>query len=350
MATLGTLVVSFFRNHLAGEKGLSGNSVGSYSDCIRLLLEFSCKALGTTIDKLALDRISDTVILDFLDHLENERGNTPATRNQRLAAIKTFYRFIARSEVSLLQTCERVCAICGKKTAEKLFTTLETDEVAALLAAPDADTLDGARDAVALNLFYTTGARVQELVGLDLADLRLDRLGQARLTGKGKKDRIVPLCEETVRAIDRYLQLRAAEGIDSDALLLNARGRRITRFGMNYLIDANVSRAAATCPSLKNKHVTAHTFRHTTALHLIQAGEDIVTVKELLGHADIGTTAKYIRIDMNMKRKALEHFPVRPQPPGEKPPEGTCRWRNPDVRDFLRKLSRQGTLCGENAL
>lgn len=143
MTTLGTIIVSFFRSHLATEKGVSANTVASYSDCIRLLLGYACETLQLTIDKLALDAISDAMILDFLDSLEKQRGNVPATRNQRLGAIKTFFRFLARQEPTLTAVCERVCAIRGKKTEQKLFQTLETEEVHAVLQAPDTSTLHG---------------------------------------------------------------------------------------------------------------------------------------------------------------------------------------------------------------
>ena len=250
------------RNHLASERNVSTNTIASYSDCVRLLLDYACATLETTIDKLAIDAISDAMVLDFLDHLESRRGNVPATRNQRLGAIKTFFRFLARQEPTLVAVCERVCAIRTKETQQKLFQTLQIDETEAVLQAPDSDTLQGARDAVLLAMLYNTGARAQELVDLDLNDLRLDGPAQATLTGKGRKQRIAPIWTETANAISHYLELRQQAGIHSEKLLLNARGQRITRFGINYTIAKHVSRAAQQCPSLQNKHVTAHTFRH----------------------------------------------------------------------------------------
>lgn len=345
MTTLGTLVVTFFRSHLASERNVSTNTIASYSDCVRLLLSYACTTLQTTIDNLALEAITETMVLDFLDQLEEHRGNVPATRNQRLGAIKTFFRFLARHEIMLTAVCERVCAIRCKKTEHKLVETLDPEQVRALLQAPDNSTLDGARDALLLGMFYNTGARVQELVDLDLKDLRLDKLPQATLTGKGRRQRIVPIWDETVGAINHYLELRRQAGIETEALFLNARAQRITRFGVNHIIGKHLTRAVSKCPSLQHKHVTAHTFRHTVALHLVQAREDLVTIKELLGHADIRTTSKYVEIDQNMKRQAIERCETRTQQPGRSPQKPQPQWRTPDLFAFLKKLSGPVALC-----
>ena len=345
MTTLGTIIVSFFRNHLTNEAGVSPNTLASYSDCIRLLLEYACETLQVTIDTIALDTISDAMILDFLDYLENQRGNETSTRNQRLTAIKTFFRFIARQEPTLVAVCERVCAIRSKKTEDKLFETLETDQVQVLLDTPDTDTLNGARNAVLLGMLYSTGARVQELVDLDLSDVQLGDLNQVIVTGKGRKQRIVPIWEETARAIDHYLELRHQAGINKDALLLNARGKRITRFGINYIIDRTVRQAERHCPSLQDKHVTAHTFRHTVALHMIQSDVDIVTVRDMLGHADIKTTSKYVEINLEMKRAAIEACPVRPGKTGRPTQQQPAKWRIPKLMVFLKGLSRATPVC-----
>lgn len=345
MTTLGTIIVSFFRNHLVNEAGVSPNTIASYSDCIRLLLNYACDILQVTIDNLALDAISDAMILDFLDHLQTERNNVPATRNQRLGAIKTFFRFLARQEPTLVALCERVCAIRSKKTEDKLFETLETDEVQAILHTPDTDTVQGARNAVLLGMLANTGARAQELVDVDLRDIQLGNLNQVVLTGKGRKQRIVPIWEETAGAIKRYLELRRHAGINNDALLLNLRAERITRFGLNHIIEKSVRKAERHCPSLRSKHVTAHTFRHTVALHMIQSNVDIVTIKEMLGHADIRTTSKYVQINLEMKRAAIEACSVRPRRPPLTIQHQSPKWRTPQLLTFLKGLSRATALC-----
>jgi len=343
MITLGSLIISFFSSYLANQKGCSPETIASYSDCIRLLINYSCKHLNMTIDKLAIDMISDQVILDFLDHLERKRDNTPRTRNQRLCAIKTFFRFAASQEPNLIAVCERVCNISKKKTTHKVVESLENDEVKAILSQPDTNKLNGLRDKALLTLLYNTGARVQELVDLNMADLNMENPKQVSLTGKGKKQRIVPLYKETVEAIKTYLDFRHKTGLQNDALFLNAKGQRITRFGIGHLIAKYVVKAAKKCPSLVNKNVTTHTFRHTIALHLIQSGIDITVVKEWLGHASIKTTSLYVEINIEMKRQALQLCP--PPIPSSETIENAPEWYAAPVLAFLQQLSRKAALC-----
>lgn len=343
MTTLGSLIVTFFRNYLANQKGYPKNTISSYSDCIRLLLSYACDRLKVTFDKLDLKQLTDQLILDFLDYLEQERGNKAKTRNQRLGAIKTFYRFLALQDPTLTAVCERVCAISAKKTEHKVIATLEKDEVKQILATVTADTLFGARDQALLTMLHNTGARVQELVDLDVSDLRMEEPLQVLLTGKGRKQRIVPLYEETVAAIHHYLKLRSQAGIESKALFLNSRGQRITRFGIGYIVSKLAAQAARKSLSLRDKNVTPHTYRHTTALHMIQSGVDLSVVKEWLGHSDIKTTSLYVDIDIEMKRKALEACPP-PAAPQTNEPEKPL-WHDPDLLPFLQKLSRQAALC-----
>lgn len=341
MNTLGTLIVSFFRNYLANQKGYSANTIASYSDSIRLLLSYSCQRHGVSFDKMNLESITEELILDFLDHLEQERENAPTTRNQRLGAIKTFFRFLALQEPTATAVCERVCAISVKKTEHKVIGTLDDNETKAILnaAQSNAETLTGARDQALLLMLYNTGARVQELVDANAADVRLEAPGQVCLTGKGKKQRVVPLYEETTKAIRHYFALRKAAGIELDALFVNARGKRITRFGIGHIVSLYAGLAGKSCPSIEKVNVTPHTFRHTIALHLIQSGVDISVVKEWLGHADIKTTSLYFDINIEMKRKALE---ACPPPVASLTPEAqTPRWHNPAVLAFLESLSRR---------
>jgi len=262
MTTLGSLVFSFFRNYLANQKGCSQNTIASYSDCVRLLLRYCCEHLAVNSDKLSIEMLSDKLILDFLDYLEQERGNDPNTRNQRLGAIKTFFRFLALQEPTLTLVCERVCAISAKKTQHKVVATLDDNEIRLILGETETGTLLGARDQALLALFYNTGARAQELVDLDLPALRLEVPFQVLLTGKGRKERVVPLYEETVTAIKHYLDLRQQARIKHEALFLNARGVRITRFGIGHIVAKYAGRAARECPSLAHKKVTPHTLRH----------------------------------------------------------------------------------------
>jgi integrase/recombinase XerD len=343
MTTLGTLIISFFTNYLVNQKGYPQNTISSYSDCIRLLILYSCDHLKVAIDKLKLSHFTDNLILDFLDHLEKECGNKVATRNQRLAAIKTFFRFLALQNPTFIVVCERVCAISAKKTEHKVLVSLENDEVNAIFTAVKTDTLWGARDQALLYLLYNTGGRVQELVDLDVSDLRMEEPCQVLLTGKGQKQRTTPLFPETVSAIKHYLKLRDQSRFASKVLFVNTQGNRITRFGIRHIVKKYADLASETTPSLKTKKVTPHTFRHTIALHLIQSGNDITVVREWLGHADIKTTTIYVEINNEMKRKVLETFPPPAAPQTNQPNEPL--WHDPPILGFLKNLSRQAILC-----
>jgi len=340
-ATFGTLVVDFFRTYLANQKGASRNTIASYSDCIYLLITFCCEHFRITVDQLAIESIDDQVVLDFLDDLERERDHAPVTRNQRLDAIKSFFRFLAAHEPTLVAACERVCAISHKATETNVIEGLGHDQVHAIIEATDPATLNGARDRALFMLMYNTGARVQELVDLTLPDLRLEAPTQVLLTGKGRKQRIVPLWEQTVDALRHYCELRKADHVDSRRLFLNARGKPITRFGIGHVVTKYTRIAVTGCPSLGLRTVTPHTFRHTTALHLIQAGVDIVTVKEWLGQADRKTTMENVENKIEMKRQALEKCP----PPHLGPVPEQPKWQRNDILRFLHGLSRGDALC-----
>ena len=343
MNTLGTLVMKFFRNYLANELAASPNTVASYSDCVRLLLSHASETLKVTPDQLSLDALDERTILSFLDHLEAGRGNAAATRNQRLGAIKTFFRFLARNEPTMLAACERVGAISAKSVPHKAMDTLDNREVKAVFAGTGGGGVHDARDRALLLFLYNTGARAQELVDLDVGGVRMDTPCLVKLTGKGRKERFVPLHQETVDALRQYLVLRAEAGMRGEAAFLNDRGERLTRFGVAHIVKWRVQGAAGLEPSLVGRRITPHTFRHTTALHLVQSGVDISVVKEWLGHADVKTTSMYLEIDLETKRKALEAFPPPVQPGGtarEQP-----KWRQPDVMKFLRSLSLRSALC-----
>jgi integrase/recombinase XerD len=342
MNTTGTLVMKFFHNYLANERGVSTNTISSYSDCVRLLLVYAADRLSLSLDKLSFEQIDDQIILDFLDHLEAKRANAAATRNQRLASIKTFFRFLAHHEPTLLAACERVCAIRAKNVPHKVMETLDSGEVQAIFRGIKADTVHNARDLALLGLLYNTGARVQELVDLDVGDLRLEAPCHVKLTGKGNKERVVPIHKETADDLNRYFQMRADGGVSSKTVFLNGKGSRITRFGVSHIIKARVAAAAMHKESLIGREITPHTFRHTTALHLIQSNVDISVVKEWLGHASIKTTSLYVEINIEMKLRALAAFPppTRSRTAPERP-----NWRKPSVMEFLNNLSRSVTLC-----
>jgi len=333
--SLGQIVVAFFRNHLANQKGLSENTIATYSHCIKLFLNFCCQQLKQSIDHLSFENINDKMVLDFLDHLENQRQNIPRTRNARLATIRAFFRFLATQEPTMIDICQRICSIKQKKTPHKIVESLDDQELKVFFEGIDPNTKGGARDYALIHMLYNTGARVQELVDLNISAIRLDSVAQVKLTGKGSKERLVPLWPDTVEAIKNYLDHRKNENIQHPKLFLNGSNNSITRFGIRHLIKKYKKQFEKRCPSLKNKSVSPHTFRHTTARHLLRSGVDIFGVKEWLGHAHVNTANHYVELDIDMKRKALEA-----SKPYKKYKHSKPNWTKPDVMKFLEKITK----------
>ena len=339
--TLSHLTTRFFASHLANERGVSQNTIGSYSDTLRLLIKHLCKKHSKQPENLGVEMLDPEAVLDFLDHLEHDRNNSPSTRNQRLAAIKSFLHYAARENPELMLPNERIQAIRSKKADHKPPPSLTVGQVHAILDSIDTAPLIGLRDKALIQLLYNTGARVQEIADLCMGDLRFDAPATATLTGKGRKTRTIPLWEETVQLIQAYLQAREHAGIRSDHLFLNNKGEPITRFGIGRRIELHGKNAAGKCPELKEMKLTPHVFRHTTALHLIETGSDITIVKEWLGHADIKTASQYVEVSVARKRDALEKLP----PPGSGEPVEMPEWKEPGIIDFLASLSRNRKLC-----
>jgi len=330
------LVTAFFTNHLAAERGLSANTIASYSDCMKLLINFACERFGVQPEKLDIGQLSRDLVIDFLDYLENTRNNIVSTRNQRLTAIKTFFHFLARNVPELMHLNETIQAIKEKKTDTQPPPSMTIPEVNAILAEPDPSTLLGVRDSAMMQMFYNTGARVQEMADLETDKMQLGTLPLVTLTGKGNKTRVIPLWEKTAEAITHYLELRRQTGIESNHLFVNAKGQPMTRFGIGRRVEKYAAQAQHHCPSLRNIRVTPHVFRHTVALHLLEANNDIVKVQHWLGHANLRTTSAYLEVSIERKREALEKFP----PPNCGTLPEHPQWKEPEMMAFLSKLSR----------
>lgn len=330
------LVTSFFTSYLARECGLSSNTIASYSDCMRLFIQYVCRKLKIEPEQLRMEMVTQSLILDFLDDLEDNRHNRDTTRNVRLATLKSLFHFLARTVPELMHLNECIQAIRAKKTQYSPPPSLTREEVEAILTAPDPAELTGARDAALLQLMYNTGARVQEIADLKVSDIRLTTPFSVTLTGKGRKRRTIPLWEETANVVRHHLNMRGQQGSASETLFLNVRGNPMTRFGIGRRVEKHARAAAEGCPSLRHRRITPHVFRHTTALHLIEADNDITVVRDWLGHADIRTTSQYVEISLERKRKALERVP---SPTARKNPELPV-WNKPDLVAFLCKLSR----------
>ena len=339
--SIAKFIKPFFSHYLPIQKGLAPNTILAYRDAIKLLLCYAADTLKKSIEELCVEQLDESIVLDFLDHLENTRGCTPRTRNARLAAIRALFSFIAREEPSLLLHCQMIRTIPVKRTQHKTVDYLEENEMQALLNAVNLNSRTGVRDNALLLLLYNTGARVSEIVGLKEADLRLDGAAQVKLLGKGNKYRSCPLWDETVEALDAYLKQRTAKNPADHQLFLNANGAPITRFGVRHIMGKYTTKAKSQCPSIAAKIVTPHTIRHTTAMHLLRSGNDVNMVSYWLGHADINTTHIYVEIDMEMKRQMLQ----KAGPPDVKK---LLPWQKPNVLQWLNSLGKPPQLCVVN--
>ncbi len=333
---IARFVHDFFHHYLGAQRGLSTHTIASYRDSLKLLFQFAAQWCKKPVDKLVVEHFDASLVLAFLDHLEAIRGNCARTRNNRLAALRAFFRHIALEEPLLIAQCQRICAIPFKKTPHKCIDYLEDQEVQALLDSVDPCTRNAKRDYALLLFLYNTGARVQEVADLQISDVHRQAPLQVRFIGKGNKERICPLWPETVQAIDTYLHNREGDGCSSSALFLNAKGAPITRFGISHIVRKYATKAALVCSSLTTKKVSPHLVRHTTAMHLLQSGNAITVVKDWLGHTDVNTTHGYVEIDLKMKRKALEAC----QAPQTWTTKRQHKWQKPDLLRWLDELTK----------
>jgi len=300
-----TLLQEFF-HRLLTERGVSAHTIASYRDTFALLLGYAQQQTGRTASALTLSDLDAPLVLAFLNHLENERGNAPRTRNLRLTAIRAFMRHTSLRDPTALPVAQRVLAISPKRHDKPALGYLTRDEVTALLAAPDQSTWSGRRDAVLLAVLYNTGARVSELAVLRISDLLLDRQLAVQLYGKGRKQRLVPLWKTTAKQLRAWLS--RIEQAPQSPVFPNRSGQPITRSGIESRLRIAVTAASAQCPSLAKRRISPHTIRHTTAMHLLQSGVDVAVIAMWLGHEDTATTHIYLEADLAMKQAALKRL------------------------------------------
>jgi site-specific recombinase XerD len=323
------MVESFFKDYLQRIRVASPHTVRAYRDTLKLFLTFISR--GRSIADLQLDDLTADQVVGFLQHLEEVRHNGRATRNGRLAALRSFFGHVLRQDPTRAQQYNRVLTIPSKKHRPSCASYLEPAEVRLLLAQPDRQKAQGIRDHALLLFLYNTGARISEALSVRMSDMCLIRPRQVRLHGKGGRDRICPLWKETVEAIRR---LRTAPPPDA-VLFRNARGQPLTRDGAAYLLDKYTQAAAVHLPNLRNRRVTPHTLRHSCAVTLLQAGMDVVVIRDYLGHATVATTNRYIATNLAMKREALEAFWKRSGLTNTR----AERWRpRPNLLQFLESL------------
>lgn len=302
-----TQLTAFLTTYMADQRNASPNTIRSYRDTFVLFLRYLRDAHNRPVEKITLASVDAPTVVAFLEHLQTERGCGPRTCNQRLAAIHAFARYVQSEAPDNLLTMQRVLAIPSRRVPRKPMTYFESNDLDAVLAQPDVDTALGRRDAVLLNVLYNTGARCQELIDLRAKDVRLDTPAQVRLTGKGRKTRIVPLLGDTVTLLRGYMDahgLLVPEAVDRP-VFGGRHGRPMSRSGVRYLLAKHVRSASGERVSLPAK-VGPHTLRHSKAMHLLQGGVPVVVIRDILGHVDIKTTEIYARADLDMKRRALE--------------------------------------------
>jgi len=329
MSALAPTLQAFFSERLINEKGASPHTIAAYRDTFRLLLGFAEQHTGKPPCKLDIENLDAPLIAAFLDHLEHDRANSPRTRNARLAAIHSMFRFAALQHPEHAALIARVLAVPTKRYDRQVVSYLTSEEVDALLAAPDHARWIGRRDHALLTLAIQTGLRVSELTALCCQDVHLATGAHVQTTGKGRKQRATPLTSQTVAVLHGWLGER--DGQPDQPLFPTSRGRPLSRDAIALLVSKHANTASHSCPTLTNKTITPHVLRHTAAMNLLHAGVDSTVIALWLGHESVEATQIYIHADMKIKEQAL----ARTTPPDSTP----GRYRPPDtLLAFLEAL------------
>jgi site-specific recombinase XerD len=307
--SLAPLLERFFTQRLMQERRVSPHTITSYRDTFRLLLKFAQQHLRKPPSALVLEQVDAPLIRSFLDQIEKQRGVSARTRNLRLSAVHSFFRYIAFELPTHSAQIQRVLAIPSKRFTRTLVPFITRPEVDALLAAPDQRTWFGQRDHAFILLAAQSGLRLSEMTGITREDLVLGRGAHVRVIGKGRKQRCTPLAKPTVSVLKAWL--RVPPKGDGRLVFTNAKGERLTVHGVKYMLNKHAALAATACASLKGKRVTVHRLRHGMAMGLLEAGEDLAVIALWLGHEDVSTTQIYLEATLAMKEKALAK--IKPQ-------------------------------------
>jgi integrase/recombinase XerD len=327
MNTIAPLLQRFFTDRLAREYDASPHTIASYRDTFRLLLGFVNEQTGTAPSSLTLDDLDARTIGAFLEHLQQHRGNSVRTRNARLGAVRSFFRYAALHDPEHAEVIQRVLAIPEKRFDSAIISYLERAEINALLEAPDRTIWTGRRDHALLLLDIQTGLRVSELAGLRREDITLGTGAHVRCHGKGRKDRATPLTKTTTATLRAWLDEHP--GDPHDPLFPSRYGGHLTRGAIWRLLAKHTTNAAEQCPSLAGKHVTPHVLRHTAAMTLLHAGVDVSVIALWLGHESLESTNAYLHADMKLKEQALARTAPPDTVPGRyKPPDALLAFLN----------------------
>ena len=327
--SFAALVQSFFTEHLTQQRAMSPRTVATYRDGFVLFLDFATARLHKQPTTMKLPDITPALILAFLDHLEQCRGNAVRTRNARLAALRAFLKFAGHRDVSALHIVEQALGVPMKRFERPMLGFLSREEMLAIIGKPGSN-WTSQRDHLLLHMLYNTGARVSEIIGVRLADVVLDGAACVHLHGKGRKQRTMPLWRSTVKAVRAWLRVNPGL-LPASALLPNRVGHAMTRTNVAQRLALAVAAAAPSMPSLRDRHISPHTVRHTTAMHLLQSGENIDGIALWLGHESPTTTHQYTQANLAMKEKALARM--------QEPDTASRRFRASDsLLEFLKGL------------
>jgi integrase/recombinase XerD len=303
MTPLAPYITAFLRERLPFDRSASQHTCDTYAHAFRLLFQFAASKLGTSPSQLHLEQIDASLVSAFLQHVETDRKNGPVTRNARLAAIRSFMRYIEYQVPSALEQVRQILALPFKKADTKMVSYLTMDEIQALLNAPDPHTRSGIRDRAMLDVGFAAGLRVSELVGLRVDDVSFEARPSVRVLGKGRRERVLPLWKQTGANLRAWLAIRGKASVPE--LFLNARGDAMTRNGFEYVLKKHVASAKSACSSLGTKRVSPHTLRHGCAMLMLKTTHDIRKVALWLGHNNVQTTEIYLRADPTEKLEAV---------------------------------------------
>lgn len=332
-ALLAKTLKDFFTDFLPTQRAMSPHTLHSYRDCLKLLLAFAA-GKGGDPSTLTLEQLTVDKILAFLAHLEVVRKNKVCTRNVRLAAIHSFFRYLGGQHPEYLEQVQRVLGIPVKRAEMREIQHFEFAEIQAVLSKISRSTVDGRRDFALLTLLFNTGARVSEIVGLQAVDLRLTTPASLLLRGKGKRQRVCPLWPETAALLRELLEEQGIAPTKPVAVFQNHVGQQLTRFGVRFILSKYVKEAAKGNASLKRKRLHPHSIRHSCAIYLLRSGVDLSTIAHWLGHASINTTNRYLALDLEAQQEAL----MKAKPVVHKRRKSGAWRQNPNLIAWLEKL------------
>jgi integrase/recombinase XerD len=312
-------ISDFISRYLPNEKGASANTITAYRDTFVLLLNFTQNEKHVKIEKLTLEKITKETIIEFLDWIQKERKCSNSTRNSRLAAIHSFYRYLQYESLDYLHECQKILSIKFKKTKKESINYLTIEGIKLLLQQPDTTTSKGRRDLTLLSLMYDTGARVQETIDFTPSMLRLNKPATIKIIGKGNKARLVPMLDAQTEHLKNYLKENRLNEPFANIypLFFNSRKEKLTRAGINFIVQKYIKTARKENEMIIPEKISCHSLRHSKAMHLLQAGVNLVYIRDILGHVSIQTTEIYARADSKQKRQAIEKAYVNVNPDEE---------------------------------